>query len=1504
MSARASSMPRRLLAGLVGSLLAAGVLGLAAPGTALADSAPANAADPATPPTVTADALPTVQMNGVAWSQVIVGNTVYVAGAFTSARPAGAPAGTQETPRANLLAYDVRTGVLVQSFAPVLNAQALVVSASPDGSRIYVGGDFTQVNGQVRNRVAAFDTATGALVADFRPSVSGQVRAIAATNSTVYLGGVLTAVGSVSRTRLAAVSATNGALLPWAPVPGVGPTTGNRLPNNPTRNAQTSNEVMALVLTGGGSQVVAGGRFHTMNGAVATGVAALDPVTGANRPFAVNQMITNQGINSAVYSLSTDGATVYGSGYDYYGPGNLEGVFAADATGGALQWVADCRGDTYSTAPSGGAVYVASHEHNCENIGAFHDRSPQVWKFGTALGRTATHRTGPYTIANSTFANKPAPTMLDWFPTFSSGTYTGAYQAGWTVTGNGQYVVYGGEFPRVNGTNQQGLVRFAVPSIAPGKVGPTAQAAPTAVSVAPGNVRVGWRASTDLDNENLTYRVYRDGGATPVHQATLPSRWYDAPLYAWTDTGVAAGSHSYRVSVTDPSGNTVQSPATTVTVAAGTTPTRGYSATVLADAPASYWPMDETSGTTAHDRAGGNDLTVGAGVTRGSGGAVTGDPATAYSFDGTTTGLAATQNVVTGANTVSLEAWFQTTSRTGGKIVGFGDKATGTSSNYDRHVYLDASGKVNFGVYQGGQRVVTSPLAYNDGRWHHVVATLGPQGMALYVDGRLLGSRTDTFMGQPFDGYWRVGGDTSWSGAAFLTGRIDEVAVYRTALSAAQVSAHHAAGTTGRAANIAPMATFGSTVTQLDVAFDASPSRDADGTVAGYAWDFGDGTTGTGRTATHRYAASGTFPVTLTVTDDQGATGRSTQSVTVLAPPPNVAPVARFVSAVSGSDAAFDASTSTDSDGTVAGYAWDFGDGTTGTGRTPTHAYAQDGTYTVRLAVTDDDGATHAVQGTVTISSAVIAADAFGRQVTSGWGTADTGGTWTVGGAATASVADGTGTMVSAPGRSTSALLGAVSAADTTAQVDVVLPATTTGGGTYLSLATRRVGTSDYRVKLWFRSTGDLQVSLVRMVGNAETTLAATSLPGGYAPGQELRVRFEAAGSGTTTLRGKVWAPGATEPGAWTVTATDGTAALQQAGALYLYQYSSGSATAPATLRYDDLWVGVAGAAPGPQPQPEPEQPVNAAPVAAFTQSVTDLAVSVDGTSSRDSDGTVAGYAWDFGDGQSGTGATASHTYATPGTYTVRLTVTDDDAATARAEQPVTVTAPAGPQEPQDPASPAAFATDTFTRTVTGGLGTADLGGAWTPSFGGSRMSVAGGVATLGLSAPGNNTGAFLGDVDQASSDLRTSVALAQAPTGGGVYVYLRGRVVDTYQEYRARLRFTATGAVALGITKQTGTAADALIGPEVVVPGLTYTPGTVLDVRFQVSGSGTTQLALSVWAHGATEPATPTVTRTDTTASLQATGGVGISAYLTGSATAANAVRVSAFSATPVVAG
>ncbi|MGJ4844931.1 PKD domain-containing protein [Leifsonia sp. Le1] len=1528
--------------------------GLAIASPASADSAPPDPTNPATPTTVTDDVLPTPQINGVVWAQVVVGNTVYVAGKFTSARPYGSPAGTNETPRNNLLAYDITTGSLLP-FAPNLNAQALGITASPDGSRIYVVGDFTSIDSKGYYRLAAFSTATNTIVTAFRPIMESQTRAVAASNTTVYTGGDASSINGVARAYVGAVSATDGSTLNW--------------------QANADAPVDALALTKDGSKLIVGGRFQNLGGVANYGLGAVDASTAAILPFAANQTVRNAGTQASITALYTTNDRVYGSGYVFGAGGNLEGSFSADPNTGAVNWVEDCHGDTYSIFAQGDkALYVAGHPHYCGNIGGFPQTSP-TWTFHNSIAfskaATGTITNDPYGYFN--WAGTPSPSLLDWFPSWTVGTFTGQSQATWSVSGNDKYVVYGGEFPTVNGIQQQGLTRFALSSSAPNKVGPQGiPLVPNAASFNAGQVRVSFAATYDNDNGYLTYKVYRDAGTTPVYQTTVRSNFYTRPMIGFVDSGLTPGSHPiYHVKVYDPFGNTTSRDTNAVTVAA-TNSGGAYSDSVTQAGASSYWPLDESSGTTGFDHIGFNDVQETA-VTQGAAGPITGT--TASTFNGSTS-LAVTQTAIQAPDTYTASAWFRTTSTSGGKILGFGNVNTGQSGSYDRHVYMDNGGKIWFGVYPGGVATLNSSGSYNDGQWHQVVASLGANGMRLYLDGKQVGSRTDVTSGQNYQGYWRIGGDniggwpnqpassyfagdigqvsiyptvldrstvvnqfvasgrpsplapapadaygaavyngnpdifwrldetsgsvansadaytnngtysgtattknqsgvlpgtadkavrfntnnsgssggivTSnqqfanpsvyteeiwfkttttkggkligfgdqqtglssnydrhvymqddgrivfgvWTGQAntitspnplnnnqwhqavasqgpngmalyvdgqlvgtnpqtqaqaysgywriggdntwgstgpYFSGTLDEAAVYPSVLSAQDVANHYSLGTSGTLPNQLPTASFTSSATFLDASFDGTASTDPDGTIASYAWDFGDGDTATGATATHTFLQSGSYPVKLTVTDNQGGTGTVTKVVAVQAAPPNQPPVAAFTSSATFLDASFDASGSSDPDGTIASYAWDFGDGATATGATATHTFSDTGTYPVKLTVTDDKGAT----ASITKGVAVQAAPPNQPPVA----------------AFTSSVTN----------------LGASFDGSTSNDPD----------GTIASYA-------------W--DFGD---------GATGTGATATHT---YATGDTFTV---------------------------TLTVTDN-------------QGLSTSVSHQVTTTV----------------------PPNQLPTASFTATVTNLGVSVNGSASADPDGTIASYAWNFGDGATGTGATTTHTFAAAGPYTITLTVTDNRGGTATTTRAVTATNPA----------PNALAQDAFERSVANGWGTADKGGAWTLSGGATSFNVANGVGQQ-VAAAGTTKTATLTTVTQTSADVTVTVSADKAATGGGIYYSAIGRMIGT-NDYEARAWVKSTGAVQLQLM-QGSTTLSALN-----VPNLTVAAGDKLKIHLQVFGTSPTTIRAKVWSASTTEPAAWQLTSTDATAALQAAGFTGLRTYVSGTAT------------------
>ncbi len=151
------------------------------------------------------------------------------------------------------------------------------------------------------------------------------------------------------------------------------------------------------------------------------------------------------------------------------------------------------------------------------------------------------------------------------------------------------------------------------------------------------------------------------------------------------------------------------------------------------------------------------------------------------------------------------------------------------------------------------------------------------------------------------------------------------------------------------------------------VNFDGSKSSAPSGQTLIYAWNFGDGATGSGTSPSHTYTKAGSFTVSLVVTDSKGVTGSATATATISSGV--TASTGGPYSGTANQAIAFDGSRSTGPSGQTLTYAWNFGDNSTGTGVTTSHAYTASGTFTVSLTVSDGVGGSDTATTTATISA-------------------------------------------------------------------------------------------------------------------------------------------------------------------------------------------------------------------------------------------------------------------------------------------------------------------------------------------------------------------------------------------------------------------------------------------------------------------------------------------------------------------------------------------------------
>lgn len=246
--------------------------------------------------------------------------------------------------------------------------------------------------------------------------------------------------------------------------------------------------------------------------------------------------------------------------------------------------------------------------------------------------------------------------------------------------------------------------------------------------------------------------------------------------------------------------------ASAYTLVSGAAPTLGpantYADIILADAPIRYHRLDESSGATAFDIAGGAHAgTYSGGFTLGAAGALTGDPDTACAFNGSTARVSIPTTLLPSGNQpFSMECWFKFAAAPAGNqfLICYGSTTPAAHNAFQ--LYLTPAGAVQCDVV--GTGVITS-AAVAANAYHHVLVTWDGTTLTLYVDGTSRGTSTPGAQAIPTSSTALTIGVNTSATSGFYSGQIDEVAVYGSALSAARASAHFAAGSAGPSGTVA-----------------------------------------------------------------------------------------------------------------------------------------------------------------------------------------------------------------------------------------------------------------------------------------------------------------------------------------------------------------------------------------------------------------------------------------------------------------------------------------------------------------------------------------------------------------------------------------------------------------------------------------------------------------------------------------------------------------------------
>jgi PKD repeat protein len=1012
------------------TVLAGGLIVTGGAGPAAADAIPAD--HPAHDRVVSEDpASWTPQIrDGKVRALAQTGNTMVAGGTFTEVSPW---TGNGVLARTNIVAFNATTGAINTGFNPSITGQVEALAPGPTSDTVIIAGAFGQVNG-VAGKVFLLNVNTGQTVATFKaPGMNGAPQDLVKAGNRLFVGGNFTAVGNTPHAGFATLNATTGALDPFMDVN----VAEHHNYTGQDGEAIAPVGVRALDVSPDGRHLVAIGNFKKVDGLDRDQIVMLDltgPTAEVRPDWRTRRYEPRCSYRSFDYyvrdvSIAPDGSSfnVASTGAPY--PGTLCDTvtqWSMAATGDAVEptWVDDTGGDTiFSVANSGAAVYNGGHQRWMNNAGGTDSSAagavprPGMGADDPRSGTPLSWNPGrqPRGIGAEALLVTPAGLWVG-----SDTNYIGNQEhwrpriAFFPLAGGKKYGPGAGTQLPANvysaGTNPP-ATNFYHRINAGG---------PTLTSLDSGP---NWSSDNSLfssvhnfGSSTSSYPAVPAVDATvsdQVPRAVFDTERYDpssSPEMIWTlpvpngqpvdirlffanrsSSGSQPGQRVFDVLIE----NVTRLDDFDIAAAAGHATGTMRQFSVVSDGSIRIEFRHVT----------GNPLINGIEVVKA--GSVT--PPSAFlastKYDGVTTPAAPTAapagpinwGAVRGATMIDDELFYNTSD-------GVFHRRTFDGTTYGPDQLIDPYTNTEWtGVPTGsGSSVYTGkkPTYYTD------IPNI--RGMA-YLDGRLYYTKTGSsqIVARRFSPESAIQSNATTTVPNFSVSNVQSIFfsgswLYYTNSSTGTLSrvewvngAPQGTATVvsgpgvdslnwssrtvfpGPTANQLPTATIANPAcTDLDCGFDGSGSSDPDGSIASYAWSFGDGAEGTGAQPNHSYTAAGEYTVTLTVTDNRGGQASTTRAVKVTAP--NQKPVAVIAAPqCSGLSCNFDGSGSTDADGTIVSYAWDFGDGTNASGATASREFAAAGGYQVKLTVTDNQGGVGTATVPVSVGAAQFAAGAM-----------------------------------------------------------------------------------------------------------------------------------------------------------------------------------------------------------------------------------------------------------------------------------------------------------------------------------------------------------------------------------------------------------------------------------------------------------------------------------------------------------------------------------------------